>query len=146
MAPTPGAHWSASSLAPALTISLDCGPARQLPRAARGITQASAGGPAPSIALVRGYSVGHWHWSPLGRRHLPRNRLAKKLATTAEFSLAGPTSPGRAYRGGPGPILPLYRALTSTNATLSCVEWHHREKETVVVLPPWCHVPIDVMT
>jgi hypothetical protein len=92
------------------------GPARQLPRAARGTTQASAGGPAPLIALVRGYSVGHWQWGPPGRRRLPRNHLAEKLTTAAEFSLAGPASPRRAYSGGPGPILPLYRALASTNA------------------------------
>jgi hypothetical protein len=46
-----------------------------------------------------------------------------------------PTSPGRAYRGGPGPILPLYRAPHPQTPALSYTELRRREKDVTVRSP-----------
>jgi hypothetical protein len=57
-----------------------------------------------------------------------------------------PTSPGRAYRGGPGPILPLYRASHPQTPALPYTELRRREKDVVVGLPRWSRVYISTVT
>jgi hypothetical protein len=51
-----------------------------------------------------------------------------------------PTSPRRAYRGGPGPILPLYRAPHPQTPALPYTELRRREKDVAVrspIAPRW---------